>query len=509
MDIAYKPSKWQSEFHALTTHEALGAGAAGPGKSICLLMEPIVTQLRLENARCNGDPATAGIPPNDPLWDVVLNNKLRWGQSTGWALHLRRTSKMLLPTLAVADRLFKELDPKVRYNGDSMMYTFSSGYRYQFGHCHKPDDWGGYLSAAFTFLCFDELVQFQEEQYEQIKTRLRAFDKVLRPFMKTRAMSNPVMKMTSGDTFSVNDPQWVRRYFVDPAPEGRVVHRRAATNSKGDTVERTRIYLPAKLRDNPDPEFVANYEAQLLHAPPHMRKALLEGDWYVTAGSYFGDLWNSNVHVIRKFAIPREWPKFRSMDWGYKSYGCIHWWALDEDDNLICTAEFSFRLMTATEVARKVREIEKDQKLWGYDGSLITGPADNQLWEKRGDSGASKAEEMAAVGVHWVKADKASRRRNAERMLDRLGAHLHAAVRPGIAFFNTCIMAIRTIPSVQRDHNNIEEPAEGGDDHWVDSAWYACAYASRGRKGVAMLREHEDEDRDLPVARGQYGYGGF
>jgi hypothetical protein len=499
-DSAYAPSKWGAEFHNLPHHEALGAGSAGPGKSLVLLMDPL-QQIQVEHHRCTLPRDHADYHP--------------WGSSLGWALHLRRTFKMLDQTLARAKRMFPVIDPGVRFETDGMKFIFSSGYVYQFGHCHHAGEWDQYMSNEYTHIAFDELVQFTEEQYRQIKTRLRSSDRILRSMLKTRAMSNPVMRRETGESFHVDDPYWVRKYFVEPEPLGRVTIRNKLRRQNGEEFYRTRIYLPAKLSDNPDADFVRQYEEQLLEAPIHIRNALLNGDWWTVAGAHYSDHWVPQLHICRPFKIPSDWPRFRSMDWGFRAHGCIHWWAVDPDEDIMyCERELTFRKKSAKQVANIVRDIERGMDLWSTaygDGgkSLITGPADTQLWESRGESsGRSKADEMGDEGVTWVKADKARRQRNSERFSERLDAHENYTVSPGIVFFDTCKKAITTIPGILTDPHNSECPADGGEDHWHDSVLYACSYESWQRGSLPKDDEDgPDEDIEQASAQGSWGYG--
>lgn len=487
----YTPSRWGEVFHTLDLEEALGAGAAGPGKTLVLLMDPL-PQIMLEHERCRD--------PDHPY-------KMFWGQSTGWALHLRRTLRMLEQTIARSHRIFPGIDPGAKYDSQKTTWRFTSGYHYQFGHCKDPNSWEDYFSNEYTHIGFDELVQFEEEQYDQISTRCRSSDPILRKMLKVRAMSNPLMRRDASDSFSVRNPQWVRQRFVDPAPEGRVILKRRLERADGTIEWRRWIYLPATLYDNPNKEFVRDYEATLLNAKPHIRQALLYGNWYITAGSFYAEEWNARLHICDPFNIPDDWPRFRSMDWGYKRPGCVHWWAMDEDDNLYCEREYTFQGKTATEVAKRIREIERDARLWKSGRSLITGPADTQLWEQRGESAMSKADEFARVGVGWISADKRSRQRNAERVLERLKDHQAGSTTPGLVFFRNCRQAIKTLPAIQADPTDPECPQDGGDDHWHDSICYASAYASHGRRGIGRA-ERSDEDDDVSNRRvGRYGYG--
>lgn len=495
----YKPSRWGEIFHALPDWEALGAGAAGPGKSVVLLAEPF-PQIKVEHDRCANR--------NHPFHQG-------WGQSTGWALHLRRTRPMLEETMARAHRMFPRMDPGAVWSEQKATWTFTSGYKYQFGHCKDPTDFIIYQGNQYTIICFDELVQFDEEQYDQIGLRLRTSDPVLRHMLKIRSMSNPLIHRTSADSFTVKNPNWVRDRFVKPAPQGGIRFKKRIRMQDGSIEERSFIYLRATLYDNPDPEFVRQYEITLRDKPPHIVQAMLYGNWFVTPGSFFGAAWNDQIHVGPAFRIPKDWIRFRSMDWGFKRPGCVHWWALDHDDTLYCEREYTFQEKTDIQVARGIEEIETQMGLWKDGKSTITGPADYQLWEERGESALTKAAVMAKAGVGWVIADKKSRQHNAERVMKRLTAHEHGTKTPGIVFFQGCKQAITTIPALQTHRTNPEEPEDGGDDHWYDSVSYACAYASHGRIAMPKPKFVDDPfDRGnknhrtrQQSHRGPWGYG--
>lgn len=502
----YTPSPWGAEYHALPHRYALGAGSAGPGKTQVLIMEPLA-QILSEHDRC--------------YRAMDHEHPLKWGSSTGWALHLRRSLAHLSQTILRAKRIFPAIDPGIHWSEQEKTFTFSSGYRYQFGHCNEADSWQQYYSNEYSIICWDELTQFLEEQWDQVNTRLRSSDPVLNPMLKIRAMSNPITGKTSNDHFQIMDPNWVRKLFVDPAPEGRKTITKRLIRADGTEVLEQRIYLPATLFDNPDKAFVAQYEAQLLGAKPHIRKALLYGDWYFTTGSFF-DEWESDLHVVRPFKIPAHWPVFRTLDWGYKTPGCVHWWAMDDEGNLVCFFEYSFQGLTDVEFSKEIREIEKRLGFWKNNRSTITGPADYQIYEERGESSKSKAAVMADNGVFWFAADKKSKKHNCELFTKRLSDHHHGTTMPGIVFFEHCTQAIKTIPTIQTDEtgpNRGEVPRDGGPDHWLDSVLFACAYASHGKLGLAARKivpdrdessdywDDEDDSEPAKNDRGRFGYG--
>ena len=508
----YRPSAWQQRFHDVEADEVLGAGSAGPGKTMALLMDPILSQVLVEHARVNRTKESLALLPE--RWrSLALEHPLHAGESTGWALHLRRELARLQDTIARSHRIFPQIDAGAHFNAATNTWHFSSGYRFEFGHCQHANDWQRYMGREFSHIGVDELVELEEVQYDQISLRLRSSDPVLGRMLVRKSVSNPVQALDQTH-ITVSRPMWVRERFVDPHRAGNRLLRVKVTTESGEERYATRIFLPATLYDHPDKEYVRRYEFALLQAKPHIKRALLYGDWYQTVGSYFGEDWNPRLHVSRPFRIPDDWPQFRSMDWGFKSPGCVHWWAMDEDENLWGTRELTFQGRTDEEVADLIRGIEEGMGVWKKRRSTLTGPADTQLWEERGDTGLSKAAAMLRKGVAWRKADKraGSRVANAERISKRLRDHASGTTTPGLVIFDTCRKLIETLPSIQTDPHDINRPMDGGDDHWFDSLCYAAAYASRGRMGVSMLtnREAPDWDKDDEVKetnRGRDGYG--
>ena len=374
---------------------------------------------------------------------------------------------------------------------------------------HDIGDYQRYMSNEYTGIALDELVQFDEEQYDQVTTRVRTSDHLLVGMLRRVSMSNPLMEFDEKASFVVRDPEWVRRRFIDPAPEGEVILSRRIDMDDGSTEYWTAMYLPAKLSDNPDELFRRNYELSLQVRPAHIRQALLRGDWYVTVGAYYSDDFDKSIHVVPPFRIPRDWGRFRAMDWGFKKPGCTGWWVVDPEGNWIIEREFNFQGMQADDVAREMREIEIEMGLWDRvaNCSLITGPADDQLWERRGDVGKTKAETFAEAGINWVKADKGHKRACeliTGKLQDRRGGV------PGLVFFDTCRRTIIDMVTVRRDPKDIDSPLDTGNNHWHDMVMYGANFASRGVDGIPderRARRRDDDDKPRKSPRGSTGYG--
>jgi hypothetical protein len=431
--------------------ELLGAGSAGPGKSLVLLMDPMFL-VPIEHER-------------------MKRKEFRPGHSTCKILHLRRQLNELGETVGRARRLFPYLDEDVKFKevDGKQTATFASGMQVIFGGCKDLHDYVQYQGHEYVRIYYDELGEFEQEQYEQINTRNRSSDPVLSQFVCIRAATNPVSN-------------WVRDTFYDPAPKGRAIIRRKIRRPNGEISFVTRMFLPATLYDNPDKAFVRQYELKLLSRPTHIRNSLLYGEWYSILGGYYADAWRKDLHVIRPFKIPGHWPRFKILDWGFKQHGCCLWFAVDEDGNLICEREFIFRLMVPGKVAERIRQIEEDMGLWGKHAarSKVPGFADTNLWEDRGSAAESKAEVMARAGVPFRPVDKSDKTKNAQRFYERLIDHHDGTTLPGIVFFEDCRETVRVIPGIMPDPNDTETPLKTEGDHPHDCVLYACASRAKG-----------------------------
>ena len=477
--LLYTPAPVQQEFHTCPVDEILFAGSAGPGKSLALLLDPFQTQVVYEHERWKKSGGTF--------------------ESTGWAIHFRRTTPQLATTLARAHRILLKIDPGGRWKEDTFHY--SCGYRQQFAHMKDEDSWMGYDSNDYSHVAFDELVTFTQEQYEMLTTRVRSSDPELQRRLRVVSATNPA-------------PNWVREMFVDPAPEGRKILSRPIRLDDGTSDKRTRMFIPATLKDNPDEEFRRNYERNLQGQPEHVRRARLYGDWYVVFGAFFMNEWNPAVHIVAPFKVPDGWRRFRSCDWGYKSPGCVHWWAVDTEGNLVCYREFTFQTMYVDQVADKIREFEEADGTWDErkNCSRLTGPLDTQAWEERGKRGESMAEVFFSKGVWWEKAEK-KKLQNVQQFIRRLRSRSKISESdegtPGIRFFRTCRKSTTTIPAIGTDDKNPELPEDGGPDHWLDSCLYACAYrtiASDSDDAPKRSRHDDELERARQRKRGRGGY---
>lgn len=337
-----------------------------------------------------------------------------------------------------------------------------------------------YQGHQYTWIGWDELTQWPTDYgYRFLRARLRSAHDV--PTKRIRAAANP------GGV----GHHWVKAYFVDPAPGGYTPIDDPVTKSR-------RLFVPARLRDNKillnaDPTYGDRLRGLASDA---MVRAWLEGDWTVVEGAYF-DCWRYDRHVFDPFEVPRDWARFRSMDWGSAKPFSVGWWAVVQDDfqqrrftdsptrSLIPrgalvryrewygAAGLNIGLkMTAEEVARGILERERGESM----RYAVLDPACF-----REDGGPSIAERINRVltGARAKPFHAADNSRVPKRGSmggwDQMRARLTGSSGiPMIYCFATHSASIRTIPALQHDPAQPEDVNTESEDHAADEWRYAC-----------------------------------
>ncbi len=479
----------QERFMACMLRYVLFGGAAGPGKTDCALRKWI------------------------PQW---LTEHRRWmnGEiegSVGHCIIFRRQIPELLQLISRFKRFYKLLDPGVEWNAVNRTATFSCGYVVQFAGMENADDWEKFYGPEYTLVIFDEATQFTVDQIEQLDTRLRSTDPVLRASLQLVLCTNPV-----GSTTKL----YLRSRYVEAAdPEQPVLLRTKLRD--GRTVESWQVFIPATLYDNPEILKDGQYEANLMRKSAATQRALIDGDWYVDAGSWVGEDWEPTIHVCKPFPIPKEWLKFKMGDYGFSSNSSVQWAALDFDDNIVVYRSLTIKGKTARELGALIREIEREPLYAGgvkvtdvewdeeSDSSTVWGVMDQSLWSRMGETGPSRGETLEQMGTGFTKADR-SRESASEQIRNRLRKRSPNAngelVIPGIRWFETCKTRqkvgtkqtwtgpVITIPSVPCDVANPDVWDTTADDHDLDAAGYGCLYRMQ-----SPVRE--DDESDLSFAR--------
>lgn len=224
--------------------EVLFGGAAGPGKSVGLLV-------------------AAAQYVDIPGYSALL---------------LRRSFRDLALPGALMHLSHQWWDhTKAHWDGTSYKWTFPSGAVVQFGYMEHDGDELRYQSSQYQFIGFDELTQFKEHQYLYMFSRLRRVLESEIP-LRMRGATNP----------GGPGHEWVKDRWNLPT---------------GITGSPKRVFVPARLEDNPHLD-IDSYEEGLGELADVTYQQLREGDWDATiSGGKFYPEWFT---IIDRKDIPER-----------------------------------------------------------------------------------------------------------------------------------------------------------------------------------------------------------
>lgn len=326
-------------------------------------------------------------------------------------------------------------------------------------------------------LMIDELTHFTEKIYRFLRGRCR-----LGGFKVPEHWKGQFPRIMNGANPGGIGHHWVKASFIDNAVPMTV---RAMGKTEGGM---SRQYIPARLQDNPTMD--DGYADRLAGLGNEaLVRAMLEGDWEIIAGAYFTEF-SRLRHVIKPFAIPMHWTRYRAFDWGSAKPFANYWIAVSDGSMpayprgaLIVYREYygmndepnKGLKLPADKVAQEIKR--KDQKET-TEGSGW-GVADPAMFAV--DGGISIAETMRKEGVKWRPADN-KRKSGWEQVRIRLNGDDEGL--PLLFIFETCVHLIRTLPALQHDEHDPEDVDSDQEDHGPDALRYACMARPIIREGM-------------------------
>jgi phage terminase large subunit len=466
----YEPSERQAKFHMSVAFETFFGGAAGPGKSTALCGEAINSCIRYPGHRVF-------------FFRKTLKN-LRQGT-------LPAIMKQLGPYIALPDNVKATLPNgrplTIKYNGSDSIFRFSNGSFIQFAYLNTTADIYNYSSIEIHELLIDELTQFTEDEYNFLKTRVRADDN--RP-LRIKSASNP------GDI----GHNWVKERFLeslDPnityIPE--VPYEEVFEDpDTGETYVRTRVFIPAFVTDNPNHHIQVEYKRNLNSIKdPQLRQALLKGDWNTFMGRVYTE-WNKDLHVITG-PLPVDLDvcdKYIGFDWGYHDPAVATWLAYAPEN------EDGVRRLYAY---REIHEVGKTPQWWAKTiANIIKDEAiEYMILPHDCFSHLGGNRTIASVfdehDVPYVRADSMNHAAKMHRI-----ALMHQMLSladdglPYLQFHEFCLNNISTIPTLPYSKTRPEEIDDKAADHDFDSTTYALMVISDAEAYIVNSSREPDPD---------------
>ena len=439
----WTPQPRQREFMRRGEYEAFFGGAAGGGKSDCLVIEAL-RQVNVPNYK---------------------------------ALILRKTYDSLKELVEKTSYYYPQASPKARFNGSALTWTFPSGAKVRFGNVQSKNFKTKYQGQQYDFIGFDELTHFTWDEYSWFFSRNRPSGPGTVCYVRS-----------TGNPGGIGHG-WVKQRFITPTKPGVPIKETTTIEGPGgQKIEftRSRVFIPSTVFDNQillrnDPNYLASLDAM----PWAERQALLYGDWNSFVGQVFTEWTDSHdhyadqrwTHVIDPFPIPRHWEIVRSFDWGHAAPFSVGWWAVDEDGRMYRIRElYGCKERQPNKgvewpdqkIAQEILRIEKEDP--NIRGRRILGVADPAIGLKKGHTGYGAAATMAAEGVYFGAA-------NNDRIPGKMQFHYRLAFnsegRPMMQVFSTCRHFIEQIPSLVYSEIDVEDVDTHQEDHIYDESRYA------------------------------------
>lgn len=267
---------------------------------------------------------------------------------------------------------------------------------------------------------------------------------------------------------------------------------------------RTWIYAPSTLADNP--HLGEDYQRQLEAATAgdlEMRRAWIEGDWNVSAGSYFAaclsdrsalevDPWLPESNGLKRWAFYRPFEPYLAYDHGvsapavcYVAVRSAGWIGPDGryyprgsvlllDEWHSCEPNSLTRGMGYT-VGRIAEELTAMARRWQMHPE---GVADDAIFGRTGSDAGTIADEFRRAGVFFDRARKGDRLSGWSLMRELL-TNAGSPDRPGMYVSRGCTYFWQTVPLLPRDPRRPDDVDTRAADHAADAARYSLGQEPR------------------------------
>lgn len=323
-------------------------------------------------------------------------------------------------------------------------YKYPNGSIIVLGGMDNVDD---FMSTEFDIICAFESHQLTEDDWEKITTRLR---NGVMPYQQAIADTNPAAPT-----------HWLNR----------------RANAK------RMIRILSRHEDNPSvtKEYLATLDA--LTGARYLR--LRKGIWAAQEGLVYEE-YNPAIHLINRFDIPKEWQRFRVIDFGYTNPFVCQWWARDPDDRIYRYREIYFTKRLVSDHAKKIIELSAGER-------YVTTIADHDAEDRA---------TLQASGIYTIAAQK-----DISTGIQAVQARLKVRgdKKPGMFLFSDSLVerdeslveAKKPVCTDEEfdsyswpkgsDGKTMKEAPVKVDDHGMDTTRYLCQYLIKGGSGKAKF----------------------
>ncbi len=281
------------------------------------------------------------------------------------ALMLRHTFPELEDWVQKAMSVYGQMGAK--YNQQTHEIIFPTKARIALGHLDDENSFRRYFGHQIIRLAIDEVNFIKSfELYMKLYITVRSHIPEMRPQILLGA--NP-----EGPGLP-----WLKKRFIkikgpngQPVPYGTLMRFHEWNPILEKKIVRTRVYFHGTFMDNKqmklaDPLYY-NRMMAITAANPALKRAYVDGDWDAFEGSYFqeyrpngpsaGEPENAR-HVVKheSIEIMPWWPRYVSVDWGYKHHSSAHKHCIMPNGQLYTYAELVVTGVSAQDLGSQLAQ---------------------------------------------------------------------------------------------------------------------------------------------------------
>jgi len=422
--------------------EILLSGPAGTGKSRALLERLMVMALKY--------PGMRGLIVRKTLASLGSTALVTWRQNVA------------KEALAAG---------MVKYYGGSAeeppQYRFANGARIMIGGMDKPSR---IMSSEYDVVYVQEAIELTAADWEAITTRLR---NGVVPYQLLMADTNPDVPT-----------HWLKARCdlgVTLMIESRHEDNPTLVHADGSMTEAGKAYL-----------------SKLDNLTGVRKQRLKSGLWVAAEGMIYED-YDPAVHLIDRFRVPKDWPRYWSIDFGFTNPFVWQNWAVSPDDEAFLVWEIYHTKRTNDQHAAAILEKVTDGRNHGRKGEWLEPVPTAIICDHDAEGRAVLARELGMSTVPARKAVKdgieAVQVLLRERSNGRRGLYIMRDARihkpdPDLEDAKKPTCTADEIPGYIWDQGTgkaVKETPLKVDDHGCDALRYFAATRTQGRPRVRVM----------------------
>lgn len=324
------------------------------------------------------------------------------------------------------------------YNKQEKTIYYPNGSTTEFSYLQGIDDVYNYQGREYEDISVDEVTQHEWETMTILRASNRTTNRSIKPSM-----------FLTGNPGGIGH-QEIKRIFVD---------RQFRPGEKPTDYAFVRSFVwDNEALMTADPEYVE----RLKQLPDHLRKAYLDGDWNIFAGTAFSEL-SHEKHIVEPFELHPQTKYFAGYDWGYTHPFAFVLWAIQPNGKIYCVNFVTGHKMEIPEQAEKIRKIVGNMRINCYAGT--------DAWAHRGGPMIIDLLRHELPNISFIQA-YTDRVHRVAKLRELFSYRFTKEGEPTVKFFKNCSQVYECFASMQYDDKKPEdvlkvdanEWGQGGDD---------------------------------------------